>query len=160
MRGFLTTRNVRRYFNCGAFLGQTVCMLLAAFLLDAVLSVLFISIGLGFAAFAYSAFTVNYLDIAPQFAGILNGICNSFATVAGIITPLLTGFIVPNGTEAEWKVVFYIAAGIYLCGCVVYWIFCQGTLQEWAVESEEPKAKEEGDSPYAYKNEAIDMKYE
>ena len=93
-KGYLTTRQTRRYFNCLAFVAQTVCMLLAAYFLHPVTSVAFITIGVALASFAYTSFSVNYLDIAPQFAGILMGICNSFATVAGIVSPLLTGYIV------------------------------------------------------------------
>lgn len=94
IKGYWTTGQTRRNFNCLAFVGQTVCMLLAAFFLQPVASVTFITIGVALAAFAYSSFSVNYLDIAPQFAGILMGICNSFSTVAGIVSPILTGYIV------------------------------------------------------------------
>lgn len=94
IKGYWTTGQTRRYFNCLAFIGQTVFMLLAAFFLHPVTSVTFITIGVALAAFAYSSFSVNYLDIAPQFAGVLMGICNSFATVAGIVSPILTGYIV------------------------------------------------------------------
>jgi MFS transporter, ACS family, solute carrier family 17 (sodium-dependent inorganic phosphate cotransporter), other len=39
-------------------------------------------------------------------------------------------------SEGEWQIVFYIAAGIYLFGCIVYWIWCQASVQPWAVQSE------------------------
>ena len=96
IKGWLTTQQTRKYFNSVAFAAQMICMLLAAFLLHPTTSVVFITIGVGLAAFAYSSFSVNYLDIAPNFAGLLMGICNSFSTVAGIVSPLLTGFIVQN----------------------------------------------------------------
>jgi MFS transporter, ACS family, solute carrier family 17 (sodium-dependent inorganic phosphate cotransporter), other len=76
IKGYLTTRQTRRYFNCSAFIGQAACMLLAVFFLHPVSSVTFITIGISLASFAYSNFSVNYLDIAPQFAGVLMGICN------------------------------------------------------------------------------------
>jgi MFS transporter, ACS family, solute carrier family 17 (sodium-dependent inorganic phosphate cotransporter), other len=76
IKGYWTTGQTRRYFNCSAFIAQTVCMLLAAFFLNPVSSVTFITIGVTLASFAYSSFSVNYLDIAPQFAGVLMGICN------------------------------------------------------------------------------------
>ena len=69
-------------------------MLLAAFLLDPVYSVLFITIGAAIGAFSLSGYAVNHLDIAPQYASILMGISNTFATIPGIISPSLTGFIV------------------------------------------------------------------
>lgn len=130
IKGYWTTRQTRRYFNCIAFIAQTVCMLMAAFFLQPVASVTFITLGVALASFAYSSFSVNYLgenqlldfyyillklvlhfaDIAPQFAGVLMGICNSFATVAGIISPILTGYIVTTPSEMEWKIIFFITS--------------------------------------------------
>jgi MFS transporter, ACS family, solute carrier family 17 (sodium-dependent inorganic phosphate cotransporter), other len=90
---------VRRYFNCGAFLAQTVFMMLAAFLLSPVGSMFCITIAVGLGAFAWSGFAVNHLDIAPQYASILMGIGNTIATIPGIVSPLLTGFLVSNGVR-------------------------------------------------------------
>lgn len=91
---YLTTTQVRRYFNCYSFIGQAVFMLLAAFLLDPTYSVVLLTIAVGVGAFSLSGFTVNHLDIAPQYASILMGISNTFGTIPGIVSPLLTGFIV------------------------------------------------------------------
>jgi nitrate/nitrite transporter NarK len=43
-----------------------------------------------------NAFSVNHLDIAPQHAGVLMGLSNMAGTLPGIISPLVTGFIVQN----------------------------------------------------------------
>lgn len=101
IKGYLTTGQARRYFNSFAFIGQMLCMLFAAIFLGKVSSVTFITIGVALASFAYSSFSVNYIDIAPQFAGILMGICNSFGVIAGIISPILTGYIVTDRVILE-----------------------------------------------------------
>lgn len=100
MKGILTTRQVRRYFNCISFILQTVFMLLAAFLVHRVYSVIILTIGVGIGAFSLSGFAVNHLDIAPSYASILWGISNTFGTIPGIISPLLTGFIVTTPVSA------------------------------------------------------------
>ena len=56
IKGYLTTTQVRRYFNCGAFLAQTVFMILTAYLLDPTWSVVCITISVGLGAFAWSGF--------------------------------------------------------------------------------------------------------
>jgi MFS transporter, ACS family, solute carrier family 17 (sodium-dependent inorganic phosphate cotransporter), other len=96
----LTTTQVRRYFNCLSFLGQTVFMLLAAFLLHPTYSVVLLTIGVGIGAFTLSGFTVNHLDIAPNYASILFGISNSFGSIPGIVSPLLTGYIVTSQVKS------------------------------------------------------------
>lgn len=44
----------------------------------------------------FSFFSVNHLDVAPQHASVLMGISNTFATIPGIVSPALTGYIVVN----------------------------------------------------------------
>lgn len=80
VKGILNTTQVRRYFTCLSFLSQTIFMLLAAFILHRVYSVIFLTIGVGLGAFSLSGFVINHLDIAPQYASILMGIGNTFGT--------------------------------------------------------------------------------
>lgn len=80
VKKILTTGQVRRFFNCLAFLGQTIFMLLAAILMDKVTSIVCITIAAAIGAFGWNGFIVNHLDIAPQYASILMGISNTFAT--------------------------------------------------------------------------------
>ncbi|XP_055373407.1 sialin-like [Condylostylus longicornis] len=137
IKGYLTTTQVRKYFNCGAFLAQTVFMTLAAYLLDPVWTVLCITIAVGLGAFAWSGFAVNHLDVAPQYASIIMGITNTFGTIPGIISPLITGYIVQNQNAEEWKIVFYISASVYIVGAIIYWCWASGELQEWAKTPEQ-----------------------
>jgi ACS family sodium-dependent inorganic phosphate cotransporter len=99
VKAILTTTQVRRYFTCFSFLSQTVFMLLAAFILHRVYSVVFLTIGVGLGAFSLSGFAINHLDIAPQYASILMGIGNTFGSIPGIVSPLLSGFIVTNSVR-------------------------------------------------------------
>ncbi|GFG28742.1 hypothetical protein Cfor_02989 [Coptotermes formosanus] len=94
--GILTTTQVRKLFNCGAFISQTVFMLLAAFLLTPAGAVTCLTIAVGLGAFAWSGFSVNHLDIAPQHASVLMGLSNTVATLPGMISPVITGYIVQN----------------------------------------------------------------
>lgn len=47
------------------------------------------------------SFSVNHLDIAPQYASVLMGISNTFATIPGIVSPALTGYIVTNSVSIQ-----------------------------------------------------------
>ncbi|XP_063701342.1 sialin [Culicoides brevitarsis] len=158
IKGYLTTSQVRRYFNCGAFLAQTFFMMLAAYLLHPVGSVICIVIAVGLGAFAWSGFAVNHLDIAPNHASVLMGISNTFATIPGILSPLLSGFIVQNKGDDEWKIVFYISASVYLVGCVIYWFWASGELQSWAITRSEKIEVCSISTIKGYTNEAVEMK--
>lgn len=101
------------------------------------------------AGFQYSGFLVNHVDIAPQYAGILFGISNSIAAVTGFLSAFVVGVITEERqTRAEWQIVFYVAAGIYLFGAIFYVIFAAGVLQPWAMKGPiEAYVDEKGGEP-------------
>ncbi|XP_015604932.1 sialin isoform X2 [Cephus cinctus] len=130
----LTTTQVRKIFNCGAFVCQTIFMTTAAFMTTATGAIFFITMAVGLGGFAWSGFSVNHLDIAPQHASVLMGIGNTFATIPGIVSPLLTGYIVSSGSAEDWRTVFFISSGVYLVGAIIYGFFASGERQSWAME--------------------------
>ena len=73
------------------------------------------------------------MDLAPQFASLGYGVSNTLATLPGMISPSITGLIVQNKEAAEWQIVFYITAGVYLYGAIFYAIFASGERQPWAL---------------------------
>ncbi|XP_076438728.1 sialin-like [Babylonia areolata] len=83
--------------------------------------------------FQYGGFLVNHVDIAPRYAGLLFGISNSVAAVTGFLSPVVVGVVTEERqTRAEWQIVFYLAAAVYLFGAVFYAIFASGDLEPWA----------------------------
>ncbi|XP_013392278.1 vesicular glutamate transporter 3 [Lingula anatina] len=128
----LTTTNVRKLFTCGAYVFQTVFMITAAYLMTPAAAITAITIAVGFGGLTWAGFSVNHLDIAPQYASILMGVSNTFATLPGIISPGLTGAIVQHKLASEWRIVFYISAAIYLLGAVVFGLCASGERQDWA----------------------------
>lgn len=79
----------------------------------------------------------------------------------------MENFLVPQTVE-KWKIVFYISAGIYLFGCLVYWFFASGEVQPWARVHEQQTIEDNRTDiekynkppPYAYTNEGIELKDE
>ena len=57
-----------------------------------------LSFDVALGALSICGYGVNHLDIAPQYASILMGISNTIATIPGIISPLIAGFIVTEQT--------------------------------------------------------------
>ncbi|KAB0797493.1 hypothetical protein PPYR_08486 [Photinus pyralis] len=154
-RKIFTTTQVRKIFNCGAYMAQTVFMITAAYLLSPVGTTVCLSLAVGLGGFAWAGFGVNHLDIAPQHASVLMGLSNTFATIPGIVSPIITGYIVTTPTAFEWQTVFFISSGVYLFGCIFYGIFASGELQPWAVdrssrESVEIEEKKRGSENFAY----------
>lgn len=80
-------------------MAQTIFMMSAAYIPYPLGSIICIVIAVGLGAFAWCGFAVNHLDIAPQHASVLMGISNTFATIPGIVSPALTGYIVQNSVN-------------------------------------------------------------
>ena len=68
----------------------------------------------------YSGFVVNYLDIAPPFSGTVMGMGNTLSCLAGILSPIISAKLTPNGTQEEWQLVMLLTAGILFVGSVAF----------------------------------------
>ncbi|XP_069117339.1 sialin-like [Argopecten irradians] len=79
-----------------------------------------------------AAFRVNHLDIAPVYAGVVNGITLTCASLAALVAPVITAAITVNGTREEWQIVFFICVGLGVFGAIVFCVFGSGEEQEWA----------------------------
>lgn len=96
----------------------------------AVVSMLTLALATG--GISMGGFQVNHIDLSPNFAGVLMGMSNSFATIPGFLGPEIVGILTEkNDTRAQWSIVFYIAAGVYISGAIIYTIFSRGTEQPW-----------------------------
>jgi ACS family sodium-dependent inorganic phosphate cotransporter len=93
MKKFLSLTQVRKYFNNFGLFFQMAFLLIAAFLTDTTAIIVCISLSVGLGSLAMSGYLPNTIDIAPQFGSILLGISNTFATIPGLVSPSLSGFI-------------------------------------------------------------------
>ncbi|KAL7051887.1 hypothetical protein ACKWTF_004680 [Chironomus riparius] len=133
VKKILTVTQVRKYFNNIALLGQMTFLLIAAFLTNTSAIIVCISLSVGLGALAMSGYLPNTIDIAPQFGSIILGLSNTFATIPGLVSPVLSGFIAVTPSADEYRIIFYITCGIYIVGAVVYGIFATAKVQPWAL---------------------------
>ncbi|KAK0098467.1 hypothetical protein PV326_008065 [Microctonus aethiopoides] len=110
-----------------------ICLLVVAlFGQNRTLAVVFMTIGVTCMGGMYSGFLANHIDIAPNFAGTLVALTNCFATIPGIIVPLIVGYITESDTPVKgWNIIFFVTAGILMVEIIVYWIFGSGDEQSW-----------------------------
>ncbi|ELV10819.1 Sialin [Tupaia chinensis] len=78
-------------------IGPAVFLVAAGFIgCDYSLAVAFLTISTTLGGFCSSGFSINHLDIAPSYAGILLGITNTFATIPGMVGPVIAKSLTPN----------------------------------------------------------------
>ncbi|XP_065368594.1 putative inorganic phosphate cotransporter [Calliphora vicina] len=96
------------------------------------LAIALLTIAVGANAATYLGFQVNHIDLSPNFAGTLMGITNCAANIMSIIAPLTVGLIVTDETNPlQWRIVFYITAGFYFFGNLLFLIFGRTSPREW-----------------------------
>ncbi|KAJ8402712.1 hypothetical protein AAFF_G00363840 [Aldrovandia affinis] len=130
-----STVAVRKAFTIIGMVGPAVFLVAAGHTgCNYILAVSFLTISSSLGGFSASGFNINHLDIAPSYAGILLGITNTFATIPGMVGPVIAGALTLNNTIAEWQTVFYISAGINVFGAAFYTMFGSGVVQPWVID--------------------------
>ena len=74
------------------------------------LSILFLSLGLGFGLMPQPAFFSINIDVAKDRAASAQGITSSFLSLAGIIAPLMTGWLID--ATGSYQAAFFLLAGL------------------------------------------------
>ncbi|GBF98302.1 anion transporter-like [Raphidocelis subcapitata] len=80
--------------------------------------------------FSRGGFSVNHMDVAPKYAGVLMGISNTAGTLSGVIGVAVTGRILDAAggasVRAGWFTAHAVAAGICLKAAAVFAFFARG----------------------------------
>uniref|UniRef100_A0A0K0FHM5 Sialin n=1 Tax=Strongyloides venezuelensis TaxID=75913 RepID=A0A0K0FHM5_STRVS len=127
-------KKVRKYVCCGGLLLQAMFLMLATFSPSSGTFIICVILSIGAGGLPWSSFSVNTLDIAPQFAGQLMGLSNTLATFPGMISPLIVASFVTAGTFIEWSTIFYLTSLIQILGAGFFFKFASGDIVEWAKE--------------------------
>ncbi|XP_065056227.1 vesicular glutamate transporter 2.1-like isoform X2 [Rhopilema esculentum] len=130
--GRMSTTTVRKLFTAFGFMFQSVFMIVVGYSTNKHLALLALVMAVGFSGLAWSGFIINHLDIAPRYASLLFAISNTFATIPGIVGPLVVGFLTAHETREEWQIIFFLSAAVYALGTLVFLIFASGKKQPWA----------------------------
>ncbi|CAG9857083.1 unnamed protein product [Phyllotreta striolata] len=107
-------------------------------------AVVLLVIAVGINSAIFSGFNINHMDLSPNFSGALMGFTNGFSNICGIVAPLTVQYIVTDEkSQDQWKIIFYLTAGIYLCASLVFVVFGSGEIQPWNESEKIDKEKSE-----------------
>ncbi|XP_074033984.1 putative inorganic phosphate cotransporter isoform X5 [Leptinotarsa decemlineata] len=134
-----TTRKIMNFF--GLFVPGIALAIVANIRIDQPeMAVVLLVSAVAFNSACMSGFIVNHMDLSPNHAGILMGISNAISHCCAIMALLFAQYVVTDeGNIAQWKIMFYSAAGIYMAVTILFFIFGSGTTQPWNDEEEKPK---------------------
>eukprot|EP00958_Prasinococcus_capsulatus_P006764 scaffold628_cov401-Prasinococcus_capsulatus_cf.AAC.14 len=99
-------------------ISPAVCLVWASHLSSAEAGSLLVAVGLGLNALTVAGVSASQLDIAPENAGTIFAAGNSAATIAGIVSVPLVGFLLEK--THSWPLVFGVTAGHYVVGAIAF----------------------------------------
>lgn len=95
IKGISINRYITVFLFFQGLYGPMICLVLVGYAncnKDAAIGLLCGAVGLNGAV--YSGYMNSHLDLAPNFAGTLMGITNTFATIPGFVAPQVVGMLI------------------------------------------------------------------
>lgn len=133
-RQIISVTVARKLFNSVGQWVPMVCLIAVGYMTqeEKTVAVVLLTIGVGFNAGSFCGYLVNHMDLSPNFAGLMMGITNGFSNLCSICAPLVVGAVVTNEENpAEWRIVFFITAGVYLVCNALFVLFGKANVQPW-----------------------------
>ncbi|XP_072390780.1 putative inorganic phosphate cotransporter isoform X2 [Diabrotica undecimpunctata] len=133
-RKILTVLTTRKIFTAvGSFIPAAALLVLSYLPDDTIVwSVIMLVIAVGVQAAAVGGFEVNHLDLSPNYAGIILGICNTFGETLSIFGPTAVHLIVIDETNKnQWRIIFIAMAVSYMVTCLIFVILASSDVQIW-----------------------------
>ncbi len=114
-------KKARRNLVIFGFLCSLVLMLPILFFHKLVLVAVCLSAAFFFCEFTVGPMWAIPMDIAPQFSGSASGLMNTGSALAGIISPLVAGYIIDK--TGSWELPFIGSIGLLFVGAVLaFWM--------------------------------------
>ncbi|XP_027204217.2 sialin-like [Dermatophagoides pteronyssinus] len=131
--GRLQITTIRKINNFIAFIPPALCIALIPIVgcnqnVSCILLILAVTIN----GATFSGYNSTHVDMAPDFAGILMGLTNSFGNMPGFIVPTVVNlFTEKESTIKSWSYVFYVAVVVNILTTLIYTIMCTAKEQIW-----------------------------
>lgn len=100
-REYISLQLSRKLFNSIGTWGPAIGLVALGFVHNNSLAIALLIISVGINAATHSGFVINHLDIAPNFAGALVGMCISIGNIMSILSPLLAGYIITDTVNTK-----------------------------------------------------------
>jgi hypothetical protein len=129
----LSTTVIRKTFCSILFFGTFVLFAIQAFWgYSSIVSVAVFTCSLGLMGLATPGILANSADIAPAYSGIIYGISQVPAGLAGYaLTKIIAVITKDEQSFQQWTYVFWILAGVNLFAFLFCLIFTSGDEQSW-----------------------------
>jgi len=132
--GRLSTNVVRKIFCATGFISTGCMLILTGYTgCNRALTVGVMFVAIFCTCISLPTVAVNQLDLGPLHAGKIMGLTYFVGSLASIAAPHAVGILTYHqSSRSEWQNVFFLAAGIYAFGSLVFVLLGSGERQSWA----------------------------
>ncbi|KAL1494936.1 hypothetical protein ABEB36_010440 [Hypothenemus hampei] len=134
LKGYISLSMSYKLWNSVASVIPSLGMLGVAYMgCDKVAAQLMLAIPGAFGGAQYAGSQMNHITLSPKYAGTMYGITNAASNMCGFLAPYVIGLII-NGQETlgQWRMVFYLAAGISIGANLFYVAFASAKEVSWS----------------------------
>lgn len=123
-----TTVQVRKIMQFIAETIPAVALVMICFITYKPFVLFLFTIAIGCLGFNGGGYSCSHFDIAPSYSSLLMGLGNTFATLPGIIAPIIVGKLTqePHNDLDHYHIAFLLASGITILGYIVFFMYAEG----------------------------------
>ncbi|CAH2096604.1 unnamed protein product [Euphydryas editha] len=134
-KGYLSLIVCRKLCNSIAFIGMAVGLIMLSIIgpENKTIAIIALIVALTSSGFWSAGYLMNYLDLSPNYGGLMVSITYCISNVGGVVTPIFTSIILRNDPAdiSRWRIVFLITAGFSILSNTVFLLFATSERQEW-----------------------------
>uniref|UniRef100_A0A0K8TAE5 Major facilitator superfamily (MFS) profile domain-containing protein n=1 Tax=Lygus hesperus TaxID=30085 RepID=A0A0K8TAE5_LYGHE len=114
---------------------------------DSTLAVIYLLVGLAFMGFYYPSLKVNVIDLTTRHSGAVAGLTTMIGASSGVTVPYLIGYLTPNSTLHEWRIVMWLTFIVMSATNIFYIVFGASDVQPWNSPTEKDPELTTYDNP-------------
>ncbi|XP_053609766.1 putative inorganic phosphate cotransporter isoform X2 [Plodia interpunctella] len=128
----LSVKNARRSFNTLSTIGTAVCLVAVSYTKNVSIALVLLVIAQITHVSIHAGWMVNYIDLSSNFSGALLAIGNTITNVLVMGLPVVISYIIVDvSNQNQWRVMFYLMAGLALVTNAIFVIFVSADKQPW-----------------------------
>ncbi|VVC38172.1 Hypothetical protein CINCED_3A012145 [Cinara cedri] len=131
-RQMTTITTSRKVWNTVGLWGSSAGLIALGYAEDRILTIVLYVFTVTILCASNSGFKINHLDLSPNYAGLLIGLTNTFASGAGLLAPLYVGYVITDQTSVvQWRTVFISGAVVMFASNLFFVVYGSAKTQAW-----------------------------
>ncbi|XP_067118854.1 sialin-like [Centruroides vittatus] len=133
---------IRKIFEAGGMLGPAICLIAIPLIgYNPLMVIIMLTLSLGLFGMTGGGDFPTVVDMAPSFAGVIYSLVNSVGCSSAVFCPYVAGVLLEesHGSIEKWSLVFYISAGFFVFGGILFLLTASSEVQPWATITKDDK---------------------